>query len=104
MDVTNEKSVSDAIEYEPSVRVFKNNPIYREARQNDMRIVAHKSGGLAAQNFIMSMAAINYNTYPMDGFDSLRIKKILHLPASSEINRIIGCDLREAQRIYGGRF
>ena len=31
-----------------------------------MRIVAHKSAGLAAQNFMISMAAIGYDTCPME--------------------------------------
>ena len=84
------------------IGLFK--PIYRQARQSDMRIVAHKSAGLAAQNFMISMAAINYDTCPMEGFDSLRIKKILHLPASSEINMILGCGIREEQGVYGERF
>ena len=69
-----------------------------------MRIVAHKSAGLAAQNFMISMAAINYDTCPMEGFDSLRIKKILHLPASAEINMILGCVIRATNGIYGERF
>jgi nitroreductase len=84
------------------IEIFK--PIYRQARQSDMRIVAHKSAGLAAQNFIISMAAINYDTCPMEGFDSLRIKNILHLPASSEINMILGCGVRDENGVYGERF
>jgi nitroreductase len=84
------------------IGLFK--PIYRQARESDMRIVAHKSAGLAAQNFMISMAAINYDTCPMEGFDSVRIKKILHLPSSAEINMIIGCGLRDDQGIYGERF
>ncbi|RBN50728.1 nitroreductase family protein [Flavobacterium psychrolimnae] len=84
------------------IGVFK--PIYREARQSDMRIVAHKSAGLAAQNFMISMAAINYDTCPMEGFDSLRIKNILHLPASAEINMILGCGVRDENGVYGERF
>jgi nitroreductase len=79
-------------------------PIYRQARQSDMRIVAHKSAGLAAQNFMISMAAINYDTCPMEGFDSLRIKNILHLPASAEINMILGCGVRDENGVYGERF
>ena len=79
-------------------------PIYRQARQSDMRIVAHKSAGLAAQNFMISLAAINYDTCPMEGFDSLRIKKILHLPANTEINMILSCGIRDEQGIYGERF
>ncbi|SDH53093.1 Nitroreductase [Flavobacterium omnivorum] len=84
------------------IGIFK--PIYRQARQSDMRIVAHKSAGLAAQNFMIGMAAINYDTCPMEGFDSLRIKKILHLPASAEINMILGCWIRATNGIYGERF
>lgn len=79
-------------------------PIYRQARQSDMRIVAHKSAGLAAQNFMVSMASLNYDTCPMEGFDSLRVKKILHLPSSSEINMLIGCGIREENGVYGERF
>ena len=84
------------------IGLFK--PIYRQARLSDMRVVTHKSAGLAAQNFMISMAAINYDTCPMEGFDSLRVKKILHLPSSSEINMIIGCGIRDEQGVYGERF
>jgi nitroreductase len=55
------------------IGLFK--PIYRQARRSDMRIVAQKSAALAAQNFMISMAAVNYDTCPMEGFDSLRVKK-----------------------------
>ena len=79
-------------------------PIYRQARQSDMRIIAHKSAGLAAQNFMVSMASLNYDTCPMEGFDSLWVKKILHLPSSSEINMLIGCGIREENGVYGERF
>lgn len=79
-------------------------PIYRQARQSDIRIVAHKSAGLAAQNFMISMAAINYDTCPMEGFDSLLVKKALNLPSSSEINMIIACGRRDDNGIYGERF
>jgi nitroreductase len=84
------------------IGIFK--PIYREARRSDMRIVAQKSAALAAQNFMISMAAINYDTCPMEGFDSLRVKKILKLPKSSEINMIIACGVRDEAGVYGKRF
>lgn len=79
-------------------------PVYRQVRASDMRIVAHKSAGLAAQNFMISMAAIGYDTCPMEGIDSLRIKKILGLPYGSEINMLIGCGIREESGVYGPRF
>ncbi|NNK39828.1 MAG: nitroreductase family protein, partial [Winogradskyella sp.] len=84
------------------IGLFK--PIYRQARQSDMRIVAHKSAGLAAQNFMISMAAIGYDTCPMEGSDTLRVKKILSLPRGAEINMIIGCGIRDDKGIYGPRF
>ncbi|MEM1003567.1 MAG: nitroreductase family protein [Bacteroidota bacterium] len=85
------------------IGLFK--PIYRQTRQSDMRIVAHKSAGLAAQNFMISMAAIGYDTCPMEGSDTLRVKKILGLPSGAEINMVIGCGIRdEAKGIYGPRF
>jgi nitroreductase len=79
-------------------------PIYRQARKSDMRIVAHKSAGLAAQNFMISMAAINYDSCPMEGFDSQMVKKILTLPAAAEINMILGCGIRDKNGVYGERF
>ncbi|MBT8244404.1 nitroreductase family protein [Winogradskyella sp.] len=79
-------------------------PIYRQTRLSDMRIVAHKSSGLAAQNFMTSMAAIGYDTCPMEGSDTLRVKKILGLPRGAEINMVIGCGLRDEKGIYGPRF
>ncbi|MBT8302443.1 MAG: nitroreductase family protein, partial [Maribacter sp.] len=79
-------------------------PIYREVRNSDLRIVAHKSAGLAAQNFMISMAAIGYDTCPMEGSDTTRIKKALKLPRGAEINMVIGCGVRDEKGVYGPRF
>ena len=79
-------------------------PIYRQVRNSDMRIVAHKSAGLAAQNFMISMAAIGYDTCPMEGSDTLRVKKVLNLPKGAEITMVIGCGIRAEKGIYGPRF
>ena len=79
-------------------------PIYRQARLSDTRIIAHKSIALAAQNFMISMAAINYDTCPMEGTDTLRIKKILNLTSGSEINMVIGCGVRDVKGLYNEQF
>ncbi len=79
-------------------------PVYRQVRNSDMRVVAHKSAGLASQNFMISMAAIGYDTCPMEGSDTLRVKNILNLPYSAEINMILGCGIRDDKGIYGPRF
>ena len=64
--------------------------MYRQLRTSDMRIVAHKTAGLASQNFMISMAAIGYDTCPMEGFDSKRVKQILNLPIHEIANAGIG--------------
>lgn len=79
-------------------------PLYREVRSSDLRVVAHKSAGLAAQNFMLSMAAINYDTCPMEGSDTWRVKSTLGLPFSAEINMVIGCGVRDEKGIYTKRF
>lgn len=84
------------------IGLFK--PIYRQVRHSDMRIVAHKSAGLAAQNFMVSMAAVGYDTCPMEGSDTKMVKAILKLPRGAEINMVIGCGIRDNQGIYGPRF
>lgn len=84
------------------IGLFK--PIYRQTRLSDMRIVVHKSAGLAAQNFMTSMAAIGYDTCPMEGSDTLKVKQILKLPKSAEINMVISCGIRDHKGIYGPRF
>ena len=84
------------------IGLFK--PIYRQSRLSDMRIVAHKSAGLAAQNFMISMAAIGYDTCPMEGSDTLRVKKILNINSNAEINMVISCGIREDHGVYGPRF
>ena len=79
-------------------------PTYRQLRNSDLRIVAHKSAALAAQTFMLSMAAEGYDSCPMEGSDTLRIKKILKLPLSCEINMVISCGIRKPEGVYGERF
>jgi nitroreductase len=84
------------------IGLFK--PAYRQVRNSDMRIVAHKTCGLAAQNFMISMAAEGYDTCPMEGSDTWRIKNLLGLPFGSEINMIVSCGIRKPEGVYGNRF
>ena len=79
-------------------------PIYREVRAKDMRVVAHKSAALAAQTFMLSMAAEGYDTCPMEGTDTWKVKKVLGLPMGAEINMIISCGIRKSEGVYGDRF
>lgn len=78
-------------------------PVYREVRSTDIRTVVHKSTALAAQNFMMSMASKGYDTCPMEGYDSLRVKKVLNLPYQAEVNMIISCGVRVPNTLYNSR-
>jgi len=79
-------------------------PIYREVTFSDLKVVTHKSVALAAENFMLSMAEIGYDTCPMEGSDTSRVKKILNLPRKAEINMIIGCGIRAENGVYSDRF
>ena len=79
-------------------------PIYREVRAKDMRVVVHKTCALAAQNFMLSMAAQGYDTCPMEGSDTWRVKRLLKLPRGAEINMIVSCGIRKPEGVYGERF
>lgn len=79
-------------------------PIYREVRRSDMRVVVHKTCALAAENFMLSMAAEGYDTCPMEGSDTWRVKKLLGLPLGAEVNMIVSCGVRKPEGVYGERF
>lgn len=81
-------------------------PIVREVSECDMRVVVHKTCGLAAQTFMMAMANEGYDTCPLEGFDSRLIRKALKLPRGSEVNMVISCGVRrpDGKGIRGDRF
>jgi nitroreductase len=57
----------------PRFQIIDYLSLFIDKQEEDMRIVA-QSAALAAQNFMISMAAVNYDTCPMEGFDSLSKK------------------------------
>ena len=79
-------------------------PVVRQTTNADLRVVVHKTAGLAAQNFMNSMSAIGYDTCPMEGSDTLMVKKILNIPRGAEINMVIGCGERLEKGVFGPRF
>lgn len=83
------------------VGVFR--PIIYQVSENDMRVVVHKTCALAAQTFMLAMANEMYDTCPMEGFDSRRVKRILKLPYGAEINMIISCGIRDEKGVWGDR-
>ena len=79
-------------------------PMVREVGETEVRISVHKSASLAAMTFMLAMKAEGYDTCPMEGFDSKRVKKLLNLNSASEISMIIGCGKGLPEGIYGERF
>jgi len=66
--------------------------------------VAHKSCALAAQTFMLAMAEQGYDTCPIEGLDSRRMKRLLNLPSGAEINMAISCGIRKGDDgIWGER-
>lgn len=79
-------------------------PMVLEVSESDMRVVVHKSCALAAQTFMIAMANEGYDTCPLEGFDSRRMKKLLKLPHGAEINMVIPCGIRKGNKgIWGER-
>ena len=84
------------------ISIFR--PMMLEVSESDMRVVAHKSCALAAQTFMIVMANEGYDTCPLEGVDSRRLKRALKLPHGAEINMVIPCGIRDGEKgIWGER-
>lgn len=64
-------------------------PTVREVTVINKRVTMHKSVALAAQTFMLAVKSYGYDTCPLEGVDSKRIKKFLNLPSKAEINMVI---------------
>lgn len=79
-------------------------PFYRAGGKSAQRITVHKSCALAAQTFMLSIAAEGFHSCPMEGFDEKRVKKFLGLPNGAEINMIISVGLGTDAGVWGNRY
>jgi nitroreductase len=85
-----------------AIGIFR--PIPREPNSRaDMRVWAVKSTALACQNIMMGFSAHGFDTCPMEGYDSKRIKKILGLGRNSEVVMVISAGKRDKRGVYGPR-
>lgn len=79
-------------------------PIVREPLgKSDLRLWAAKTTALACENFMLSITASGYDTCPMEGLDSKRVKKLLGLPSSSVVVMAISVGKRKDEGIWGER-
>lgn len=79
-------------------------PTPREPKSmSDIRVWAHKSAALAAENFMLAIRAQGFDTCPMEGHDSSRVKKILGLGCGAEVCMVVSIGKRGTGGIYGPR-
>ena len=70
---------------------------------SDMKVWSQKTTALACQNFMLSMRAYGFDSCPMEGLDSTRMKKILELPKRAQICMAIGTGKRDDKGVYGNQ-
>lgn len=71
--------------------------------KSDLQLWAAKSTALACENLMLAFSAHGFDTCPMEGLDSKRVKKLLGLPRSSIIVMAISIGKRKQEGIYGPR-
>ncbi len=77
-------------------RVIPREPV----SNSDMRVWAHKTTALACENLMLAVRAYGYDSCPMEGMDSKRIKKLLSLPRKAEVCMVISVGKRASNGVY----
>lgn len=79
-------------------------PMVREPTSiADLKLWASKSTALACENLMLAFRAHGYDTCPMEGMDSSRIKQIVGVPSSASVVMVIGAGKRSKNGVYGPR-
>lgn len=72
-------------------RIIRGKPMMRFTRRNDSKVISNKSLAIAAQTFMLAMKDQGYDTCPMEGFDSVWVRKVLDLPRKADVSIIVAC-------------
>lgn len=76
----------------------------RPATARDVDEIAIKSAALGAENFMLAISAQGFDTCPMEGFDEVRVKRILSLSCSARVVMVISIGKRDPKGIWGPQF
>ena len=68
-----------------------------------MRMWAHKSTALACAHYMLAMRAHGFDSCPMEGMDSARVKRLLGLPKQAVVTMVISAGKRAEGGVYGER-
>lgn len=79
-------------------------PTPRQVTSRHMLVSAHRSVALAAMTFMHSISAEGFDSCPLEGFDSARLKKLLGLGWGAQISMVVAVGKRGKKGIYGPRF
>jgi nitroreductase len=69
--------------------------------KGDIKLWAVKSCALACENIMLAYRSHGFDTCPMEGYDSKRVKKILNLNSDQHLVMIIGAGRADTGGIYG---
>jgi nitroreductase len=70
----------------------------------DVEEIGVKSAALAAENFVLAMAAQGVSTCMMEGFDSWKVKRLFNLSWSTRVVMVIAVGYPDAKGIWGEQF
>jgi nitroreductase len=68
-----------------------------------VKAVLSKTVALACENYMLAITAQGYSSCPMEGFDEVRVKKILGLGSESNVVMVISVGRENPEGIYGAR-
>jgi nitroreductase len=84
------------------IGLFK--PVPREpSSPAELTTWAVKSTALACENLMLAFRARGWDTCPMEGMDSRRIKKLLGLPRGAAVVMVVAAGKRSKRGVYGAR-
>lgn len=80
-------------------RVVPRGPLF----YSQLREWAVKTTALACENMMLAFRALGYDSCPMEGFDEVRVKKLLNLPGDAHVVMVISAGKRSYHGVYGPR-
>lgn len=79
-------------------------PVPREpASAAELRTWAVKTTALACENLMLAFRARGWDTCPMEGMDSSRVKRLLDLPRGATVVMVVAAGKRSRKGVYGPR-
>jgi nitroreductase len=84
------------------VGLFRPSPRKPAFRSELFEVVA-KTTALACENLMLALVAQGFDSCPMEGFDEVRVKRILKLGRQSQIVMVIGIGKADAKGVFGDR-